>query len=34
MNKLIITIIALVIVGLVGWQNRLNLIVWGLPEVQ
>ncbi len=34
MNKLVITLIAIAIAGTVAWQNRLDLIVWGLPKLQ
>jgi arylsulfatase A-like enzyme len=34
MNKFIIALVAFVFVGLIAWQNRLNLIVWALPKIQ
>jgi len=34
MKKVIIALIAIALMGIGVWQNRLNLIVWALPKIQ
>lgn len=33
MKKTVLVIITLAIAATIGWQNRVNLLVWGLPKV-
>lgn len=34
MKKLIIVLVSLALLGAIGWQNRLNLLLWGMPIVR